>query len=133
MSPSDMKQGGPLFSTLRLFGEAGFSPDFSTHPIFLTSLAVLFRRRGTALPPADLALASELLRLNATVQECLSRATLIQARLEKAQGAALPAPAGFALPDRQDEMGRPVNELGVPTPQTPEIHRPLANSFESLV
>jgi len=126
-------QDGPLLSALRLFDEAGFSPDFSTNPVFLTKIAVLFRRRGTAIPPADLALAAELLRLNATVQECLCRVTLIQDRLGKAQGATLPAQAGYALPDRQDEMERQIKELGVAVAETREMHRVFAERLEGRV
>jgi len=130
---SDGSQDGPLLTALRLFGEAGFSPDFATNPVFLTSTAVLFRRGRTVLPPADLALASELLRLNATVQECLSRVTLIQDRLGQVRGATLPTPAGYPLPDRQDEMERLVNELGVAVAETREMHRVFAERLEGRV
>ena len=129
----DGSQDGPLLPALRLFDEAGFSPDFSTNPVFLTNIAVLFRRGVTALPPADLALASELLRLNATVQECLSRVTGVQGRLGQAPGAALPKPAGYRLPDRQDEMERLVNELGVAVAETREMHRVFAERLEGRV
>lgn len=130
---SDANQDGPLLSALRLFDEAGFSPDFSTNPVFLTNIAVLLRRGGTVLQPADLALASELLRLNATIQECLSQVTRIQDRLGEVQGTAFQKPAGGALPGRRDEMERLVNELSVAVAETREMHRVFAERLESRV
>src|ERR1017187_2168030 len=47
----DGSQDGPLLPALRLFDEAGFSPDFSTNPVFFTNSAVLFRRVGTTTLP----------------------------------------------------------------------------------
>jgi GT2 family glycosyltransferase len=130
---SDGNQPAPLLPALRLFDEAGFSPDFSADPAFLTDAAVLLRRRGTFLPPAELALASELLRLNATVQECLSRVNGIEGRSGKDQGVTLPAPASCALPDRQDEIERLINELGVAVAETREMHRVFAERLEGRV
>jgi GT2 family glycosyltransferase len=130
---SDGSQGGQLLPILRLFDDAGFSPDFSADPAFLTNAAVLFHRGRRVLPPAELALASELLRLNATVQECLSRVAGIESRLGKGQEATLPAPAVYPLPYRQDEIERLVNELGVAVAETREMHRVFAERLEGRV
>ena len=90
----DGSQDGPLLPALRLFDEAGFSPDFSTNPVFLTNSAVLFRRVWTA---------------------------------------ALPTPAGYPLPNQQDEMERLVNELRVAVAETREMHRIFAERVEGRV
>ncbi len=126
-------QDGSLLLALRLFGEAGFSPDFSANPVFLTNTAVLFRRDATVLPPSDLALASELLRLNSTVQECLSRAAEIRGRLGNVPVAIPATSARDVRPVRQDEMERLVNELSVAVAETREMQQAFAERMEGRI
>jgi len=125
----DAARNGSLLPVLRLFEEAGLSPDFSTDPAFLTNRAILFHRNGNGL---DLSLASELIHLNSTIQECLSRVSEIQGRL--GVPAAAPAtPAGPAPPDRQAELERLVNELSAAVAETREMQQAFAERMEGRV
>ncbi len=121
-----------MMSALRLFDEAGFSPDFATDPVFLTGSAVLFRRGGAELPASDLPLALELIRLNSIVQECLSRVSQIQGRLglRSATPAMLAPPSP---PDRQAELERQLNELSATVAETREMQQVFAERVEGQV
>ena len=130
--PSGLAMNGLLPSVLRLFEEAGFSPDFSIDPLFLTDRALLFRRGGANLAPADLPLAVELIRLNSTVQECMGRISQIQGRLGTQRPVAttvsLPSP-----PDRQAELERLINELSATVAETREMQQVFAERMEGRV
>ncbi len=121
-----------MMSALRLFDEAGFSPDFATDPVFLTGSAVLFRRGGAELPASDLPLALELIRLNSIVQECLLRVSQIQGRLgiRSATPAMLTPPSP---PDRQAELERQLNELSATVAETREMQQVFAERVEGQV
>ncbi|MDR3698642.1 MAG: glycosyltransferase [Candidatus Sulfopaludibacter sp.] len=121
-----------MMSALRLFDEAGFSPDFATDPVFLTGSAVLFRRGGTELPASGLPLALELIRLNSLVQECLSQVSRIQDRLGiRSTPPAMPAPP--SPPDRQAELERLLNELSATVAETREMQQVFAERMEGRV
>lgn len=129
---SGANQNGWLPSTLRLFDEAGFLPDFSTDPVFLTNSAILFRRKGEDGSPADLPLACELIQLNSTIQECLHRVSQIQGRLGM-QARAPAVPLAPAPPERQAELERLVNDLSALLAETREMQDAFAERMESRV